>query len=211
MKKETKKQSKLLPTFVGKPKTNKKVNKMDSNINIPKFEKPKNKSSKRTLFTDIEDQFIVQACLTFDGQVINIPILKEIARQCNIHFHKKLKKRTGEALWWHIKREQNKGSELFSKITISGGAPKYKSNQNSSRTTRTQTDTKFAKPPSRPIKQNQQPPKPIESAFKATKQPNKSDKTIEIDVLIRDPETGSSERLKVTKFSSIGELMFAIT
>ncbi len=153
-----------------------------------------------TRFTPDEDALLVASCRSY-GKVADKEFLSQLAKHLNIKFHDKKKQRTGDSLWWHIKREQGKGNTYFAGIEIPGGTPKYNS-ESKGRSQVIKSALKQPKTPSVGNKMNILPPT-------AARNPVASGIKVEFDVVVRDPLTGATERFKTKKYENIEEMMFA--
>jgi hypothetical protein len=171
----------------------------DEGIAPPERESPRPKGAGPR-FSPAEDGFIVKQASEC-GDVVTIDDLDVIARRCNVKFHDQGKVRTGESLWWRIWREQKRGNPVYEEISVQQGSPKRTPG----------TRGKAAQKPSRPALERGM----IDSALqtKNTVRPagGKSKKGIEIDVVIRNPVTGDTERIRTKKFSSFEDILFALS
>jgi len=154
-------------------------------------------------FSPAEDQFIIDWCDFFEGSgTITIENLNMISGKCNKRFHDNKPQRTGESLWWHIKREQKRGNPLFMEISISGGTPKQRWRAER----RVREDGSVAPEITSSIKAT--PTKPV--SVKANPKPNHNQSPKEvIEVLVKDMK-GNIQKFKTSKFATIEELMFAL-
>lgn len=218
MKTKKNKGVKLLNAKVGKPNkeigfvfnaTNKKENVMNteteesnefdfSNISVGK-KPPVKRDKPPTRFTPDEDGLLVAACKQ-RGQVADKEFLSALAKHLNIKFHDKKKQRTGDSLWWHIKREQGKGNTYFAGIEIPGGSPR----ESKGRSQVINSALKTPKVASVNTKVNILPP--------TTRTNNKtSGGKNNLEVIVRDPLTGATERFQTKKYENVEEMMFANT
>lgn len=170
-----------------------------------------------------EDKYISRKCRFFQeegSQLLTKEFLNSLARKCNIRFHEGQKFRTGEGLWWHIRRMQSSHNKLYLKLMVPGGAPKYgKTPPKNPRGPSTKSyrkhglirgEVKSALKSPKPPKSDKHPEieKPSREIGKRSHH-KKTQKNIPIEILIRT-EDGNMKKIVTNKFSSVEELMFAL-
>jgi hypothetical protein len=162
---------------------------------------PVKRKRPNTPYQPAEDQFIVEACKhNAPNGKCNREFLDALAKHLNLKFHEKKKQRTGESLWWHIHREQNKGNTYFAGIEISGNSRESKGQSQVIKSA-----LKTPKVPSVKHKMN------ILPAPTATRTAKMSGGKTNYDIIIRDPLTGQTERLQTMKFGTAEEIILALT
>lgn len=213
---------KLYPAKLGMPfNKGEKMNTISNSNTIPKLgvqtppvEKlgapPKEQKRKRKGrgldFTQQENEYIYGCAAEIikktGAATLTINDLASIASKCNLAFHNKIKQRTPEGLWWHIRREITKqeesgaGDPYMCAIPISKGSPKYRKTVTGEISSARKPILPLAAPPVL----KKQPP--------VLNKPKVSEGCIEI--VARDPATGKMEKFQ-TKFNNLEELMFAVS
>jgi hypothetical protein len=202
---ETKKKKKKVPLKTFETKTKEKKMSFDfDNIEVGRAP-PQKRSKPPTRFSPPEDAVVIAACKKKSEEgMCDIDFLNQLARHLNVKFHQKKKQRTGESLWWHIKREQQKGNTYFAGISIPQGSPGMSSKKKEDVLTNG-TPTKRSQVINSALKQS----KSASTAPATTK--SSGGKGVTLDLIVRNPDTGESERIKTNKFSSVEDLMFALT
>lgn len=167
-------------------------------------------------WSDEEKKYVVRGCLALwdkDGPV-PLDVLDTIAAKINARFHEGQELRNGESMWWFIHREQKKGN--LPEITISGGAPK-RNRPSQSKKPGAQAmgpRTKHNQAIHNAMKQPMLPPPATPRIVKASA-PLVSKKPagggIKLTIIIKNEATGEIQKVSTGKFSSVDDVLFAVS